>query len=140
MAKFNVVDKQIKMELDDLIRFQLITHCHIEKIPLSELDLECLSYLGQLGKSELTEFCDDLAAIRLEAKIQKRAEEYAGKEKPEPSPQTIRNVLLRAEKFNLIKKEGKGRKTIYLHPDIKIQTTGNILLNYKAFYVGTQEA
>lgn len=137
MAKFNVVDKQVKMELDEIIRFQLIAHCHIEKIALSELDLDCLSYLGRVGKAELTEFCDNMAEIRLEAKIKKLAPDQ---KKPEASPQTIRNVLLRAEKDNLIRKEGKGRKTIFLNPDMKIQTAGNILLNYKIFRIDTQKA
>lgn len=137
MAKFNVVDKQVKMELDEIIRFQLITHCHIEKISLSELDLECLAYLGKLGKAELTEFCDDMAQIRLEAKLKKLEPDQ---KKPEASPQTIRNVLLRAEKENLIKKEGRSRKTICLNPDMKIQTTGNILLNYKVFRIDTTKA
>lgn len=137
MAKFNVVDKQVKMELDEIIRFQLITHCHIEKISLSELDLECLAHLGKLGKAELTEFCDDMAQIRLDAKLKKLEPEQ---KKPETSPQTIRNVLLRAEKENLIKKEGRGRKTICLNPDMKIQTAGNILLNYKIFSIDTTKA
>lgn len=137
MAQVKVVDKKIRMSSEEIIRFQLATHCYIENIILSDLDLDCLVALGKLGKAELTPFCQDMADKRLEAKLKTWKE---GKRRPEASPQTIRNVILRMEKDSLILKEGTGRKSISLNPNINIQTEGNILLNYKAFYIGTQES
>ena len=60
MAKVNLVNKQIQMELDQIIKFQLITHCYINNITVGELDLDCLTVLGKLGEAELTIFCNIL--------------------------------------------------------------------------------
>jgi hypothetical protein len=43
--------------------------------------------------------------------------------------------LIKAEKANLIDKSGKSRKKIKLSQSLNIQTEGNIVLNYKLFYV-----
>ncbi len=56
--------------------------------------------------------------------------------KPVASPQTIRNILIKIEKDNLILKQGT-RKKISLHPELKIQTSGNIMLNYKMIHIGS---
>lgn len=137
MAKVNLVNKQVQLGIEEIIRFQIITHCYINHITLSELDVDCLSFLGVVGKVELTDFCKHMAERRLNKKLS------AWKSKtrrPEASPQTIRNILIKAEKANLLFKEGEGRKKISLHPDLKIQTAGNIMLNYKFICLDTQEA
>ena len=131
MAKVNVVNKQVRMDLNDIIRYQLITHCYINRIVLSELDYECLTNLGLLGESELTEFCTMMADKRLNEKLKTWKPSMPNEKKPVPSPQTIRNVLIKVEKEGLIQKDGKGRKKISIHPDLKIQTSGNRLLNHK---------
>lgn len=140
MAKVNVVNKQVLMELNDIIRYQLITHCYIKHIALSDLDLECLINLGKLGESELTEFCSIMAEKRLEEKLKTWKPSRPNERKPDPSPQTIRNVLIKLEKEDLLVKAGKGRKRISLNPDLKIQLQGTILLNYKIVRVEPQEA
>ena len=93
MAKVNIVNKQVKMGLEDIIKFQLISHCYINRIALSELDLECLTMLGKLGQIELTEFCNLMANKRLEDKLKiwKPNPDNPKEKKPEPSPQTIRD-------------------------------------------------
>jgi len=135
MAKVNLVNKQIQMQLDQIIKFQLITHCYINHITVGELDLDCLVTLGKLGEAKLTDFCNNMADQKLAEKLKT----WKGNGICESSPQTIRNILLKLEKFGLLNKEGKGRKTISLNPQLKIQTSGNILLNYKAIYVETKE-
>lgn len=138
MAKVNIVNKQVQMDLPDIIKFQLLTHCYINRITLSELDFDCLTQLGILGESELTDFCTLMAQRRLETKL-KSMLDTAGR-KPDASPQTIRNLLIKVEKDGLIYKTGKGRKKISLNPELKIQTIGNILLNHKIVYVEPKEA
>jgi hypothetical protein len=69
MAQVNVVNKQVQMTRDDVIKFQLITHCYINHITISELELDCLVYLGVTGESELTEFCNIMAEKRLFEKL-----------------------------------------------------------------------
>jgi hypothetical protein len=141
MAKVNVVNKQVQMDLLDIIRFQLLTHCYINHINLSELDFECLTQLGILGESELTDFCTFMAQKRVETKLKSAK---SGGDSPirkvEASPQTIRNVLIKVEKDGLIQKTGKGRKKISINPELKIQTQGNVFLNYKFLHVEPQEA
>lgn len=129
------------MSLMDIIRFQLITHGYVNKLTLSELDLDCLSWLGIAGAIDLTEFCNQLADLRLKEKLKTwKPSTNNPNRKPDASPQTIRNVLIKAEKHNLISKTGTGRKTIKLNPDLKIQTEGNILLNYKFLCIAPQES
>lgn len=142
MAKVNIVNKQVKMGLEDIIKFQIISHCYINRIALSDLDLDCLTMLGKLGQTELTEFCNLMANKRLEEKLKTWVPnpENPKEKKPEPSPQTIRNVLMKVEKEKLIVKEGRGRKRIGINPELKIQITGNILLDYKILYVDTTKS
>jgi len=142
MAKVNLVTKDVRMDLDQIIKFQLITHAYIKNIALSELDLDCLTTLAKLGESELTEFCNLMAEKRLQEKLDAWSNnpDNANIRRPELSPQTIRNVLMKVEKDNLLSKNGKGRKKISLNSDLKIQTTGNILLNHKILYVEPQES
>jgi hypothetical protein len=98
----------------NIIKYQLLTHCFINRILLSEADLDCLTYLGDKGEEELTDFC---IAVTQENIFK--------------SPQTVRNAITKAEKYNLIVKKGKNKKKVSLHPNLNIQTRGTILLDYK---------
>lgn len=141
MAKVNLVNKQVQMGLDDIIRFQLISYCYINKVTLSELDLDCLTQLGIIGESEVSEFCSLMADKRLDEKLKtwKPDPNIPLQKRPEASPQTIRNSIIKSEKENLLVRSGKKRKKISLNPDLKIQTEGNILLNFKIVHVESKE-
>lgn len=122
MAKANLVQKKVRMGQRDIIKYQLITYCFMNDIRLSNNELDCLTLLGVFVESELAEFCN----LAVEEKIFK-------------TPQTVRNFLTKAErKMNLIYKDGTNKKKIGLHDDLKIQTQGNIVLDFKIFHV-TQE-
>jgi len=117
MAKVNLVTKKVNMELNDIIKYQLITHCYINNITLNESDLECLTLLGVIGKYDLSDFCIKASHIF-------------------KNTQTVRNCMVKLEKFNLVKKDGASKKTnIYLNPNINIQISGNILLDYKIIHL-----
>lgn len=120
MAKVNLVDKKVRFTLEELVKFQLITHCYIDKLIVSESDLNCMTLLGIMGETDLTDFC----AVASTNKIFK-------------TTQTVRNSIAKMEKSKLITKVGRSKKRIALNPDIKIQTMGNILLNYKLFYIAS---
>jgi hypothetical protein len=47
--------------------------------------------------------------------------------------------LTKAEKKNLIKKEGKNKKKIYINPELKVHARGNILLDFKFLSVETNQ-
>jgi len=139
MAKVNLVDKQVKMRLAEIVKFQLVTHCFINRIHISDLDLDCLTYLGILGEMKLTDFCNDVAEKRLKEKLRtwKQDPDRPKERSPEASPQTIRNVLIRLEKEKLLHKKVDNKKIIKLNPEINVVTQGNILLNYKFLYSGS---
>lgn len=121
MAKANLVQKKVRMGYRDIIQYQLLTHCFMNDIQLSNNELSCLTLLGAYDKYELAEFCNSA----VDEKIFKTA-------------QTVRNFLTKACKLNLVIKEGTNKKIIHLNKELKIQTEGNIVLDYKMFYV-TQE-
>jgi hypothetical protein len=122
MAIVNQVDKRVKMSRWDIVKYQLMTHCYLAKVPVSESDLNCLTFLAISGEQELTQFCNE-----------------ASKSSIFSSTQSVRNSLTKAEKKNLIKKEGKNKKKIYINPELKIHSKGNILLDFKFLSVETDQ-
>ena len=88
------------------------------------------------GTIELTEFCKIVADARLDEKL-KEWKLDTSKKRPEASPQTVRNSIFKLEKMGLIIKGNTGRRTIILNPNMKIQTQGNILLDFKMAYIGS---
>jgi hypothetical protein len=116
MALVNQVQKRVRMSKWNVVKFQILTHCYIKKILLSDSDLNCLTLLSFNEPIELTSFCYDASSE--EDPIFK-------------SPQTVRNCINKAEKNNLVIKDTENKKLIKLNTDLKIQTKGTILLDYK---------
>lgn len=111
------VDKKVIMGHTDIVRFQILTHCILEKISVSDADLDCLTLLALNGKHELQSFCELVSEKNIFKSIQ-----------------TVRNVLAKVEKKGLIVKDGKNKKKILINPALKIQVNGTILLDYKFLY------
>ena len=116
MALVNQVQKRVIMNRKDVVKFQILTHCYINRIAMSESDLDCLTLLGFNQPIELTSFCYDASAD--EDAIFK-------------SPQTVRNCINKAEKNGLVIKDPANKKFVLISPSIKLQTEGTILLDYK---------
>ena len=57
MAIVNKVNKKVKMNKDQVIKYQILTHCFLNDIQISASDLSCLTELSKLNDKELTEFC-----------------------------------------------------------------------------------
>ena len=123
MALVNQVDKRVQMNYWDIVKYQILTHCYLNKVTVSEADLNCLTYLALEGDQELTSFCHKAHTRKIFS-----------------STQSVRNCLTKAEKKGLIKKEGKNKKKIYINPDIKVQTHGTILLDFKFLSVASQQS
>ena len=113
MAIVHKVEKKMKMDNWSIIKFQLFTYCYLYKIQISDADLNCLTLLVTEGDQELTSFCLKAHEKNIFSSIQ-----------------SVRNCLTKAEKKNLLIKEGKNKKKIYINPTLNIQSKGNILLNY----------
>jgi len=122
-AVINQVQKKVRMELWDIVRFQIAVHCHINKIQLAEQEVDCLSLLAIIGNSELTSFCTE-----------------AIKQNISGSTQSIRNALAKIEKKDLLIKTGRSKKRISINPAMSIQVQGNILLDYKIIRIDPAES
>jgi hypothetical protein len=125
MAIVNQVQKKVKMPKWDVVKFQILTHCYVNHITVSQSDLNCLTLLSFNQPIELTHFCYDASA----------EEEWIFK-----TPQTVRNCINKAEKNKLVIKDGSNKKLIMLNPDLKIQTQGTVLLDFKFLGYESQES
>jgi len=114
MAVVKRVQKKVIMSRKDIIKFQLVTHCYINKITVSNSDLECLTLLGSIGPIEISHFCYDAA------------EEY----KIFKSQQTVRNCINKCIKSNIISRDSKNKKLISINDKLNIETLGSIFLDY----------
>ena len=118
MALVNQVQKKVRMPKWDVVKFQILTHCYINRITMSDSDFDCLTLLSFNQPIELSNFCLDASS----------EEDWIFK-----SPQTVRNSINKAEKIGLVVKDSSTKKLVMLNPDLKIQTEGIILLDYKFF-------
>jgi hypothetical protein len=123
MAIVNQIDKKVRMSKWEIVKYQIFTHCYLNNISVSEADLNCLTYLALEGDQELTSFCTKAHIKDIFS-----------------STQSVRNCLTKAEKKNLIKKEGKNKKKIFINPDINVYSKGNILLDFKFLSIETKES
>jgi len=123
MAIVNQIDKKVRMSKWEIVKYQILTHCYLNKISVSEADLDCLTYLALEGDQELTNFCTKAHTKDIFSSIQ-----------------SVRNCLTKAEKKNLIKKEGKNKKKIFINPDMKVHCEGTIFLDFKFLSVETKES
>jgi hypothetical protein len=121
MAVVNQVRKTVRMDLWNIVKFQIATHCILKDLNVSDLDLNCLTFLAIGGEQPLTEFCD-----------------AATKNKIFGSSQSVRSAITKAERKDLVHKKGGYNKLVSISPDLKIQTTGNILLDYKFVRVDSE--
>jgi len=121
MAIVNQVEKRVKLSTEQIVQFQLLTHCFLSNITLSVADLKCLTMLALDVEQELNSFCN-------------KVHEHGVFK----SPQSVRNAIIKAEKNGLILKEGKSKKKIWINPAISVQVKGNIFLDYKFLAVASQ--
>jgi hypothetical protein len=125
MALVNQVQKRVKMPKWDIVKFQILTHCYINRVTMSDSDLDCLTLLSFNQPIELSNFCLDASS----------EEDWIFK-----SPQTVRNSVNKSEKNGLIVKDSTNKKIIMLNPNLKIQTEGIILLDFKFLGNDTEES
>lgn len=115
MAIVKKVEKRVVLPKWDLVKYQILTHCYIHRITVSDSDLNCLTLLSINGPSELTDFCYDASE---EHSIFK-------------SSQTVRNSVNKCEKKGLVEKDPSNKKIVMIDKGVKVETEGSILLDYK---------
>lgn len=116
MSKVTIVDKKALVDSWLIIKLQVLIHCELNGINVSESDINALVHLIKTGETELSNFCIEASSdIRMFK-----------------SPQSVRNFVSKAEKQKLIVKSGVSKKRISINPDLGIINTGeNILIDYK---------
>ena len=127
MAVLHTYQKRGPMELWNIVRFQIMIHCHTEEISISEADLDCITLLAINGKVELTAFCNS-ACLDDEREIDEQLDIVKEILK---TPQSVRNAISKLSLMGLVIKEGRSRKQISVSPSLKLQTSGNILVEIK---------
>ena len=123
MAIVNKVNFQLQTDMDTCIKYQILTYCFFENILISNSDLKFLMELSKNNKIELTQFCNTLVDMEIFK-----------------SPQSARNAITKAEKKQLLTKDGVNKKTILINKDINVQTKGLVLLDYKILGNETKES
>jgi len=120
----NKIERSNKLNLFDIVKFQINMYTHFKGISISNSDLDCLTLLGISSKAEFTHFCN--AAC----KFDERTKDHNLKFEKEifKTPQTVRNSVNKLNNIGLIKRE---KKSIELNPDMKIETSGNIFIQVK---------
>jgi hypothetical protein len=122
MAIVNKVDQKAKVDIDTTIQYQIVTYCFFNDVQISNADLRCLAELAKQGEVELTLFCNDVTDMGIFK-----------------SPQSARNAITKASKKQLVVKNGKNKKKIFLNKAMNVQTSGNVLLDYKILGIEAQE-
>lgn len=123
MAVVNRVEEKARVSIDDTIQYQILTYCFFRDVQISGSDLKCLAELAKAESVELTQFCKDVT----DKGIFK-------------SPQSARNAITKAEKKNLVIKNGVNKKKISINPAMNVQTKGFVLLDYKILGSETQKS
>ena len=114
MAIVQKVDLKLKVNIDESIKYQILTYCFFNDILVTNSDLKFLCELSKTPHIELTKFCVQLVNMNIFK-----------------SPQSARNAISKAEKKGLLSKKGNNKKTITIESSINIQTEGLVLLDYK---------
>lgn len=108
------IEKTVRLNKFEIVKYQLIHHCFMNKIRLSDTELNCLSYLGEVGSIRLTEFARRAAEKGILG-----------------NSNSVTNCLSKIEKSNLLLSKGIGKKIIYLNPDLGIMADGTIVIELK---------
>lgn len=118
MALVNRIEKKAKMPKWDLIKFQILTYCYLNRITVSESELNFLTLLSLNEPVETTGFCFDVS----------EEEPWIFK-----SQQSVRNAINKSEKKGLVIKDPDNKKQIRLNPKLQIVVEADILLEIKFF-------
>ena len=65
MAIVNKVDLKLKININDTIKYQILTFCFFKKIIISNSDLEFLAALAKNPKMEISKFCILLTELNI---------------------------------------------------------------------------
>jgi len=114
------------MSMERIIRFQVMVHCYLYDINLTDAEQECLVVLGTEGGScDLRAFCKLLVQKGIFTSVE-----------------SARNILDHIHTKKLMIKEGGYRKKVKLNPEMGIQTNGVVMVDIQLsnFYHDTKKS
>jgi hypothetical protein len=114
-----VINLTTHLDKFEIVKYQLMNYCFVNKIVLNETQLNSLAVLGEVGKISLTRFGELLVERKL----------YG-------NPISANNCLYKIDKRLFVKEVG-SKKSIFLNPALNIKSEGNILINVKLIKVET---
>lgn len=132
--KINVkqIIKKHKLSRWELVRFQILIWCSLRHIQITNAILDMLALLAIIGKTEFTQFCEELT--KTELSIGPRKKKSSGKEIEYKyifnSLQSARNAILKSIEQGLILREHK-KHIIELNPLMDIIIENNLLYNFQ---------
>lgn len=118
MALVNRIEKKAVMQKWDLIKFQILTYCYLNRVSISESELNFLTLLSLNEPIETTNFCFDVS----------EEESWIFK-----SQQSARNAINKCEKKGLVIKGPNNKKEIKINPELRLGKDGNVLFELKFF-------
>lgn len=132
----NKITRKIRLDsMHTAIRYQLITELvFLRKQNIIDSDLTYLALLVEWGPMPLKQFCNNVVIHLFGAESMRDVEKHPVR------VQNVRNRLGVLEKRGLVIKDGKGKKMISFNPSIKVESIGNILLEYNFLYIETKES
>ena len=110
-----VYEKKLRLNFIDIIRVQIFFHCFVNKISLSDNEIDCLAILSSFSECNLSLFCGKV----VEYKVFK-------------SPQTVRNFIVKAISNGMVERNGSS---IRISQKMNICRDNNMLLKYDLLYV-----
>lgn len=118
LDKVTLQDKIVQVNRSELMQFQVWYYCtFMNKIILNHTELMMLSLVGEMGKVLVIDFCKEVVRRNILS-----------------TPQAAQTALSRLYRVSVLKKEGTGKKTIYLDPDAQILSQGDIAIIIKIVY------
>lgn len=129
MSQVKVVERRMRINKLDIIKYQILTYCFFNGITVTSLVLDGLVQLALQSSAELNTFCMHIG----------------GPNKIFSSAQSARNAINKISNNkdsskNLVVKKGKNKKEIQLNPEMNIQAEGFIMLDYKFLASDTQKS
>jgi len=106
----NIWVRGVRMNRKEIIKFQLIVHCYINSITVSDFGLDIATGIGENESIELNDYAKDLCAKGVFTQ-----------------EQAARTAINR-----LVKREGTRKRLLYLHPSIGIHNQTPIFVDVKA--------
>lgn len=109
-----LVDKKVRLDIFDIVRYQIIHYCFINRIRLNDTEINLLALMGEVGKIKMQDFG-----------------RLATKRSIVGSAAVGLNALMKLERSDLFIKEGHGKKIVYLNPKLNVFSEGSIVINLR---------